>query len=237
VFPGTVIDTSLVADVDPRIVDGLVCADREARQPEADAVREAYIEERVEKEAQHYGGDREKAREAIRRHIEDKKLPPIVVLPMDDRELAGSTVADVLKNPSAFDRRTLADPFEPGEGKNHAIIFLRPNGNVPFITSRLHGGYNIELVYSEDPTEDAAVRVRKREQAEGFAGDEDEEAYTTTGRSFDLPNGYEFNDKGLFKIFKDKDDPNKTTRFKLAGPFDILGNADDGSGDQHAIVH
>ena len=39
-------------------------------------------------------------------------LHPGVVLPFDDSDLAGTTVADVLADPARFEGATLADPLE-----------------------------------------------------------------------------------------------------------------------------
>src|SRR5262249_12709515 len=74
-------------------------------------------------------------------------LFPDTVLPFDDEELAGVTVADVLANPSAFEGETLADPVEGVEcGRCKAMIMRRYDGT-SWIHSFAHGRTVYELRY------------------------------------------------------------------------------------------
>jgi hypothetical protein len=72
-------------------------------------------------------------------------LLPTVVLPFDDCDLDGKTVADVLADPLAFEGETLADPLEGVDyGRNKAKIMLRPDGTL-WIHSFAHGYAAYEL--------------------------------------------------------------------------------------------
>jgi hypothetical protein len=74
-------------------------------------------------------------------------LLPHVVLPFDDPELAGITVADVLADPTRFEGTTLADPLEGVEyGRCKARVMRRPNGS-PWIHSFAHGRTVYELKF------------------------------------------------------------------------------------------
>jgi hypothetical protein len=66
-------------------------------------------------------------------------LLPDVILPFDDRDLDGVTVADVLADPDRFEDETLADPLEGiAYGRGKAKVLLRPDGT-PWIHSFAHG--------------------------------------------------------------------------------------------------
>jgi hypothetical protein len=66
-------------------------------------------------------------------------LRPDVVLPWDDEELAGCTVADVLADPAKFAGETLADPLEGVDyGRCVAKVMIRDDGT-PWIHSFAHG--------------------------------------------------------------------------------------------------
>jgi hypothetical protein len=72
-----------------------------------------------------------------------------VVLPFDDEDLVGATVADVLADPARFEGTTLADPLEGVEyGTGKAKIMLQANG-APWIHSFAHGRtvYKLKLDY------------------------------------------------------------------------------------------
>jgi hypothetical protein len=84
------------------------------------------------------------ARRVIERQCEGILLPD-VILPFDDPELAGVTVADVLADPARFEGETLADPVEGVEyGPGKAKIMRRADGT-PWIHSFAHGRTVYEL--------------------------------------------------------------------------------------------
>ena len=61
----------------------------------------------------------------------DGILLPDVVLPFDDEDLAGATVAGVLADPARFEGATLADPLEGvGYGAGKAKIMRRGDGTL-----------------------------------------------------------------------------------------------------------
>jgi hypothetical protein len=69
------------------------------------------------------------------------------VLPFDDEDLAGATVADVLANPARFEGATLADPLEGVEyGACKAKIMRRADGS-PWVHSFAHGRTIYELKF------------------------------------------------------------------------------------------
>ena len=68
-----------------------------------------------------------------------------MVLPFDDADLAGETVADVLADPTRFEDATLADPLEGvAYGAGKAKIMVRADG-MPWIHSFAHGRSVYEL--------------------------------------------------------------------------------------------
>ena len=88
-------------------------------------------------------------------------LRPDVVLPCDDEELAGCTVADVLADPAKFEGETLADPLEGVDyGRCVAKIMLRDDGT-PWIHSFAHG----RTIYASE------VRRRRGAQGDGGGGE------------------------------------------------------------------
>ena len=114
---------------------------------------------------------REKAKLSELRAREKQRLAPeaakareaFIVLPFDDEELAGKTVADVLADPALFEGATLADPLEGAEyGLGKARIMLRANGT-PWINSFAHGRTVYELRF--DYCAAAALLEKERDQA------------------------------------------------------------------------
>jgi hypothetical protein len=78
-----------------------------------------------------------------------------VELEFDDPDLAGTTVADILDDPTKFDGETLADPIEGvAYGPGTAMVMIGDDG-LPFIHSFAHGGSVYRLRYDI-----GAVRVR-----------------------------------------------------------------------------
>ena len=75
----------------------------------------------------------------------DGVLLPDLVLPFDDDELAGCTVADVLADPARFEGATLADPLEGIDyGVCKAKVMRRADGSL-WIHSFAHGRTIYEL--------------------------------------------------------------------------------------------
>lgn len=136
---------------------------------ESARAREALIGEQSRRLAKRTGMSADAAAKIIARQCEGILLPD-VVLPFDDAELAGFTVADVLADPARFDGATLADPLEGIEyGRCKAKVMRRPDGK-PWINSFAHGRATYELkldaravraaIEKAPPTETVNVFVR-----------------------------------------------------------------------------
>jgi hypothetical protein len=92
-------------------------------------------------------------------------LLPDVVLPFDDAELAGATVADVLADPARFEGATLADPLEGvAYGACKAKIMVRADG-MPWIHSFAHGRSVYELKLDARAVENALKKAPAAENA------------------------------------------------------------------------
>jgi hypothetical protein len=144
---------------------------KEAHQlaPERAQAREAFIAQHAKRLAKRTGMAAERAARATARQCEGV-LWPDVVLPFDDPELAGKTVADVLANPAKFDGATMADPLEGIDyGVGKAKIMRRSDG-APWIHSFAHGRtvYHLKLdavavrATMEEAAPDAVVGILVR---------------------------------------------------------------------------
>jgi hypothetical protein len=107
-------------------------------------------------------------------------LLPGLVLPFDDEDFAGHTVADVLADPARYEGATMADPLEGVEyGSGKAKIMRRIDGS-PWIHSFAHGRTVYELKLDFDAaraalnkaTADNAVDVFVRVVLAGDLGDD-----------------------------------------------------------------
>ena len=109
-------------------------------RPEASKARAAYVETKATELVKRKPRmTMPEARIIFRRQCEDGVLLPDIVLPFDDKALAGCTVGDVLADPERFEGATLADPNEGVEyGRCKAKIFRRQDGT-PWINSFAHG--------------------------------------------------------------------------------------------------
>jgi hypothetical protein len=119
---------------------------REAHRvaPDSAAARAKYIAEKGACLAARTGKTQAAAAEIIARQCNGVLLPD-VMLPFDDPDLVGATVADVLADPERFIGETLADPLEGvayGAGKSK--IMRRADGSVG-INSFAHGRTVYEL--------------------------------------------------------------------------------------------
>jgi hypothetical protein len=111
--------------------------------------REVFIDWQSRRLVDRTSMDWRRARRTIERQCEGVLLPDIE-LPLDDDDLAGTTVADVLADPARFEGETLADPHEGVEyGRCKAKIMRRADGAV-WINSFAHGRtvYELRLDFS-----------------------------------------------------------------------------------------
>jgi hypothetical protein len=111
---------------------------------EAARARELYIEKQAQMLVQRTGITMRRAHKIIVQRCNGVLLPDDI-LPFDDPELAGKTVADVLADPVRFEGESLADPLEGVEyGMGKARIMRRADGSV-WIHSFAHGRIVYEL--------------------------------------------------------------------------------------------
>jgi hypothetical protein len=131
----------------------LQAVEAERLASDAGIARRKFIEARSKDLAQRHDMSPERARAIIEKQCGGVLLPD-TVLPLDDRELVGTTVRDVLADPQRFIGETLADPIEGvGYGVGKAKIMARPDGSI-WIHSYAHGRTVYDLKMDE-----AAVRA------------------------------------------------------------------------------
>lgn len=121
---------------------------REAQRlaPECAKARDLFITAQTRKIVERTGMDERSARHIAERHTEGILLPD-VILPFDDPELAGTTVADVLADPARFEGETMADPLEGvSYGIGKAKVMRQADGT-PWINSFAHGRTVYRLRY------------------------------------------------------------------------------------------
>ena len=107
-------------------------------------VRTAFITKHAERLAESKGISVKEAMRTIARQCEGVLLPDLV-LPFDDPDFAGCTVADVIGDPDKFEGATLADPLEGiGYGVSKAKVMRRADGTT-WIHSFAHGRTVYEL--------------------------------------------------------------------------------------------
>jgi hypothetical protein len=129
--------------------------------------RRAYEERRAAELAQRRGLSLDAARQQIARLCEGVLLPD-VVLPFDDEDLDGCTVADVLADPVRFDGATLADPLEGVDyGRCIARVMRREDGT-PWIHSFAHGRTVYELKHNAASVRAAVDKVAETKLVETF---------------------------------------------------------------------
>jgi hypothetical protein len=115
-------------------------------EPEARKARNSFVDQQAKELAKRTGKSEAEARKIVVRQCAGI-LRPDLVLPFDDADLAGCTVADVLADPDRFEGETLADPLEGVDyGQCVAKILRRSDGSL-FINSFAHGGCRYELKY------------------------------------------------------------------------------------------
>ena len=157
---GEVVDTvlacpPLTAD-EQQAVDKLKRAAIRQAQPAADKARADYVEANARVLAERTGMPFDAARRVIEHQTKGLLLAD-VALEFVDKDLAGSTVGDVLNAPERFKGRTLADPIEGVEyGRTTAMVMVRDDGT-PWIKSFAHGGTVYALAREAAGEEHAAA--------------------------------------------------------------------------------
>ncbi len=120
--------------------------DRETHRlaPESAKARTAFIGRHAKEIAERTGISPFAATKIVERQLGGILLPDLV-LPFDDPQLGGATVANVLAEPERFEGATLADPVEGIEyGRGKAKVMRRADGS-PWIHSFAHGRRVYEL--------------------------------------------------------------------------------------------
>jgi hypothetical protein len=147
--PLSIVDKAKLADLRNKA--------KHALAGETAKAQEEFIGNKTDELAKRAGMSPRAAREAIRRQC-GGVLTSSIVLPFDDAELEGKTVADVLADPAAFEGETLADPLEGVDyGRCKARIMRRANG-MPWINSFAHGGTTYELKHDAASIRDGGGR-------------------------------------------------------------------------------
>jgi hypothetical protein len=139
----------------------------EQRLASAAAKTRAAFIERQTKKLVAGGMSEHAAKQTIMRQGEGV-LRPDLVLPFDNDELAGKTVADVLADPAWFEGETLADPLEGVDyGRCIAKIMRHPDGT-PWIHSFAHGRTVYALKYDAAAVHKAMKAAAKETVVEVF---------------------------------------------------------------------
>ena len=134
---------------------------------EAAKARRAFIARQAQALATSKGLELAEAEKVIIRQCEGVLLSDLV-LPFDEPELAGMTVADVLADPERFVGATLADPHEGvADGTCKAQIMRRADGSL-WIHSFAHGRTIYELKHDAAAIRKAITAAAKEEAVEVF---------------------------------------------------------------------
>jgi hypothetical protein len=134
---------------------------------EAGKARRAFIQKQAQALAAAKRMTAGEAEKVIARQCEGVLLPDLV-LPFDELELAGSTVADVIADPARFEGATLADPLEGvAYGICKAQVMRRADGSM-WIHSFAHGRTIYELKLNAAAVRAALERTDKAKVVELF---------------------------------------------------------------------
>jgi len=159
VFEGPPLDTIAacpdLTEVERAKLRELETAERRRLNKPAEAARVKFIDGQAARIVDRTGCSADAARQTVERQCAGILLPA-VVLPFDDDELAGKTVADVLADPGRFEGATLADPLEGVEYGPCKARVMRGSDGVPWVHSFAHGRTVYELKY-DAPAIEAAV--------------------------------------------------------------------------------
>jgi hypothetical protein len=147
-YEGSVLDTREVCPplriVEDAELKRLKAKSADALAPERAKEREAFVVRQAKALSERTGVPLAAARQTILRQCEGI-LHPGIVLPFDNPELAGVTVAQVLATPANYVGETMADPLEgTSYGRTKAMVMQRPDGT-PWIHSFAHGRTVYEL--------------------------------------------------------------------------------------------
>jgi hypothetical protein len=125
----------------------LLAKERQRLKPQVDTVTAAYVGERIKVIRAKRGCSEIADRRMVEREVNGTLLP-WAPLEFDDPDLAGATVADVLRDPERYIDETLTDPIEGPQYECGAKVLLR-SGSL-LINSFAHGGIRYFLKYDAD---------------------------------------------------------------------------------------
>jgi hypothetical protein len=152
---GVLLDTKALADLSPEEAARIVTVETSllaSQQPEIDRVRAQITRERTDKLTTQ-GVPAAEARARASRSFDSMRLDLGLAIEMDDGRRP--TVADILRDPGAYNGATGADPMEPdyGGGKDKAI--WSTIGNRVVCHSQAHGGQRFEAGWTASDVADA----------------------------------------------------------------------------------
>jgi hypothetical protein len=129
VTEGAVLDTTAACPpltmVERSKLRQLHAAERHRLAPDVAEARNVFVSQQAQHLADRSGMSIARAQGVITRQCQGILLPDLV-LPFDEADLAGATVADVLADPARFEGATLADPLEGVEyGRCKARVMRR----------------------------------------------------------------------------------------------------------------
>jgi len=135
-------------------LEAIVTGLKARKMPEADKIKEQYINDEANKLVTECNISKSDAIEIVQQRT-SRNLADNDILYFDD--LGDVTVAEVLQDLKTYDQKTLADPLEPdyGGGRCKAIFFANIKNGSPRIHSFAHGGQTYKFGKfdeSEKPT-------------------------------------------------------------------------------------
>ena len=141
---GVPLDTASLPDLTPEELAQLAAIKAEllaAAEPEAAPLRAKAQQERADKLIAG-GVALDKARARVEQAFDHQRLDPAETVHLDDGRTP--TVADILRDPAAFDGATGADPLEPGYGGGRDKAIWLTRGLHVRCYSQAHGGQSFE---------------------------------------------------------------------------------------------
>ncbi|MGE0373616.1 MAG: hypothetical protein AB7Q01_17285 [Gammaproteobacteria bacterium] len=137
--------------------------------PERAKARDRFLDAQGEKIAARTNLPLKAARRVAERQT-DGVLLPDVVLPFDDPDFAGTTVADILADPARYEGATMADPLEGiAYGPCKAKVMRQSDGQ-PWIHSFAHGRTTYELRHDARAIDAAIANAPSADVADVFVG-------------------------------------------------------------------
>ena len=143
---GGPLDTSLCLDLTPEEnarYEALVAAAKRAKEPEAQAIRDAYLMRRGREIAAKQKIPLAAAIQVVARAMEGQPLDGD--FPLHFEKFGEVTVAEVLADPGKYDNQILLEPMEPYYKSKFCAIFFGNGGFNPCIYSQAHGGRTFPL--------------------------------------------------------------------------------------------